>query len=147
MKLENNYKTLLKENIVENDKKQKYLLNIIMLLGALGFLTAGISSYLQYDIIPFIESQKIIFFPQGIIMCFYGFIGTLLSINQIRILSLKVGEGYNEFDKIKGTIKIFRKGIRGKDSDINLTYQLNEIVRTINIYLITKNKILETYLI
>jgi hypothetical protein len=131
MEIKDNAKTLLKEEIVETDKKQKYLLNIIMLLGALGFLVAGISSYLQYDIIPIIKAQKILFFPQGITMCFYGLTGTLLSFNQIRILALKIGEGYNEFDKKSGTLKIFRKGLTGKGSDLNLTYQLNEIVRTI----------------
>lgn len=128
-------KTILKEYITETDKREKYILNITMLLGALGFLIAGISSYVQFDIIPLIKSEKIIFFPQGITMCFYGLLGTILSLNQIRILLLKIGEGYNEFDKEKGTLKIFRKGFKGKESDLNLTYQLTEILRLIKFVL------------
>ncbi len=135
MEIKNNKRTFLKEYIKETDKNEKYILNIVMLLGALGFLIAGTSSYLQHDILPLIKSERILFFPQGITMCFYGLIGTLLSINQIRILILGIGEGYNEFDKIKGTLKIFRKGLKGEESDLNLTYKLTEIVRTIKIVL------------
>lgn len=136
MDINNNKRTILKEYITETNKKEKYLLNVIMLLGALGFLIAGISSYLQQDIIPFIKSEKIIFFPQGITMCFYGLLGTILSINQIRILALKFGEGYNEFDKVNGTLKIFRKGLKGKDSDLNIIYPLAEILRNIKFTLL-----------
>lgn len=140
MEIKNNSPILLKEYIHETDKTQKYLLNIVMLLGALGFLIAGTSSFLQHDLIPLIKADKIIFFPQGITMCFYGLLGTILSINQLRILILEIGEGYNEFDKLKGTLKIFRKGFNGQDSDIYLTYQLTEILRTIKIIYLKFNK-------
>lgn len=70
-------------------------------------------------------------------MCFYGTCGIIVSINQIRIMLMKIGEGYNEFNKEKGIMQIYRKGLIGKDSDINIIYPLNDIVRKDNI-----NKIL-----
>ena len=123
-----NSEEVLREEIVENDKTVKWLYNIIMLLGGIGFLSVGISSYIEYNIIYFLNSEQILFFPQGITMCFYGTSAIIFSINQIRILLNKIGEGYNEFNKEKGTMKIYRKGFKGKDSDINITYPLTDIV-------------------
>ncbi len=119
------------QKIEEGDKIVKYILNSAMFLGSLGFSIAGISSYTRINIIPFINSDTIIFFPQGITMCFYGILGLIISINQILITYYKVGEGYNEFDKEKGIMKIYRKGgLPWKNSDINITYALSDIVRT-----------------
>jgi len=121
--------TILKEKISEDDKGIKYLLNLIILGGGLGFLVVGISSYIKSNIVFFLNADQIIFFPQGLTMCFYGLCGTIVGINQLRILILEIGEGYNEFNKTDGTMKIFRKGLKGKNSDINIVYPLEEIVR------------------
>ena len=118
--------TILKETILEEDKIIKYLLNYCIFFGALGFLIVGISSYIGYNLIPFLKANEIIFFPQGLTMCFYGICGIIVGINQIRILTLKIGEGYNEFNKEKGIVKIYRKGL---SSDINITYAITDIVR------------------
>jgi len=127
----NNIKTIgiLEEKIKEENLITKYLLNTIIFLGSSGFLIVGISSYLKMNIIPFLDASKIIFFPQGITMSIYGTIGLLLSINQILILYLKIGEGYNKFDKNKGTMEIYRRGFPGKNSDINIIYPLSDILR------------------
>lgn len=121
--------TIFKEYIRETDKVLKFSLNAIILGGAISFLTVGISSYLKYDLIPFLKSEDIIFFPQGLTMCFYGFCGIIVSINQIMILGIGVGEGFNEFDKSKEIMRIFRKGMNGEKSDINIIYSLKEILR------------------
>jgi hypothetical protein len=34
----------------------------------LGFLLTGLSSYLQFDLLPVIHSQNIVFFPQGLVV-------------------------------------------------------------------------------
>lgn len=125
-------KKILREQIVEDDKLTKWLYNIIILLGGIGFLSAGLSSYIKYDIIYFLKSSQIVFFPQGITMCFYGSCAILISINQIRILLKKVGEGYNEFDKEKGIMTIHRKGFKGNNSDVNIVYPLTDIVCKLN---------------
>lgn len=120
---------IFKEEIKESNQIIKYLLNSTIFLGAFGFLIVGISSYLKFNIIPLLDSSQIIFFPQGLTMCFYGSLGIILSINQFAISLLKIGEGYNEFDKRKGTVNIYRKGFPWKNSDVNITYPLKDIVR------------------
>lgn len=120
---------IFKEEIKESNQVIKYLLNSTIFLGSLGFLIVGISSYLKFNLVPFLDSSQIIFFPQGLTMCFYGNLGLILSINQFAISILKIGEGYNEFDKVKGTVNVFRKGFPWKNSDINITYPLKDIVR------------------
>lgn len=126
---------ILVEKISETNKFIKYLLNLIIAIGSFGFLIVGISSYTNITIIPFLKADEIIFFPQGLTMTFYGFLGTIISINQYFIILSNIGEGFNEFNKETGTMKIFRKGFPGKNKDINIIYPINDIVR----YLKSKN--------
>nr|YP_010700379.1 photosystem I assembly protein Ycf4 [Flexiglena variabilis]WCH63518.1 photosystem I assembly protein Ycf4 [Flexiglena variabilis] len=118
---------LLKEEINISNKKYNFTFNIIMLLGSIGFLIVGISSYLQKNLLGFLNANEILFFPQGITMCFYGIIGTIISIYQILLIYWQVGEGYNEFNKQTGKLTIFRKGFPGKNSEIKLVYLIEEI--------------------
>lgn len=120
---------ILKEKIEEQDKPIKYFLNLFMFLGSFGFFIVGISSYLGFNLVSFLNATNIVFFPQGLIMSFYGILGLILTLNQISILYLGIGEGYNEFDKLKGTLTIYRKGFPGKNSDVYINYSLNDIVR------------------
>jgi hypothetical protein len=115
---------ILIEEVFEKNKIFKYSLNFAMLGGSLGFLLTGLSSYFNYNFLFFFNAERIIFFPQGITMCFYGFFGTLISLNQVYILALKIGEGFTEFNKNSGLLTIYRKGIF---SDINIVYSLQEI--------------------
>ncbi len=122
---------LLYEEIKESDKLIKYFISLIMLLGAMGFLIVGVSSYLKFNLISILQSEEIIFFPQGVTMCFYGSLGTILSLFQLKTLASNIGEGYNEFNKETGKLRIFRKGSKGKESNIDIIYSLNDIVRLI----------------
>jgi hypothetical protein len=126
-----NTEKILREEIKEDDKILKWFYNIIILLGGVGFLCVGISSYINYDIIFFLRSDKILFYPQGITMCFYGTCALIISINQIKILFNNIGEGYNEFNKDKERMQIYRKGFKGKNSDVNIIYPLTDIVRVV----------------
>ena len=56
-----------------------YWWTISIFSGGLGFLLTGISSYLKFNIFPFITSTNIQFFPQGLVMCFYGIFGLIFS--------------------------------------------------------------------
>ena len=67
-------------------------------------------------------------------MCFYGSLGLILSINQFAISILNIGEGFNEFDKTKGNMKIYRKGFPGKNSDVDIIYPLKDIVRKTSMF-------------
>lgn len=75
---------ILKQKIINPDKLYDYLVNITVSLGSIGFLTAGISSYLNNNIIPFIQTNEISFIPQGLTMTFYGTLGLLISSYQVR---------------------------------------------------------------
>lgn len=124
----NESKKILKEIISNTNRKYELLFNITMLSGSIGFLIVGISSYFKINIIPILNANEIIFFPQGATMSFYGTLGTIISLYQLLIMYLGVGEGYNEFDKEKGIMTIFRKGFPGKDSEIKIIYSLEDIV-------------------
>lgn len=131
IKSEPNKEKILKEIILQPNQNIKKLLNTILLLGSLGFLIVSISSYYNQNIIGILDASKIIFFPQGLVMFIYGFLGLLISINQILILYWGVGEGFNEFNKQTGNFKLFRKNSYYKS--IELIYSINDIVRDINL--------------
>ena len=124
---------ILIENLGEENKTIKYILNLVIALGSIGFLIVGISSYKNITLIPFLKEDEIIFFPQGLTMLIYGFLGTLISINQYFVILSHIGEGFNEFNKETGEMRIFRKGLPGKNNDINLTYSINDIVRNLQV--------------
>lgn len=126
-------KKILIETIKEKNKIIKYLINLIIALGSLSFLIVGLSSYTNTTLITFLKADEIVFFPQGLTMTLYGFVGTLISMNQYIILLSNIGEGFNEFNKEKGTMTIFRKGRPGKNEDINIIYPINDIVRYLRI--------------
>lgn len=80
----NKNKDLFLEVITNKQKINDILLSTTMLLGSLGFLAVGIASYLKTNIFEIINTKQILFFPQGITMCFYGICGTLISSYQVR---------------------------------------------------------------
>lgn len=125
-------KDIFIEKIAKENKIKSYLFNFIITFGSIGFLIIGINSFFVSKV-NFLKTNDILFFPQGIIMCFYGILGLILSLNQILILYLKIGEGFNEFDKKKKLFKIFRKRFPNKKSDINIIYPLKDILRLENI--------------
>lgn len=120
---------ILREEIKNKQILTDYFFSIIILLGSVGFLITGISSFFKYNFIFFLKAEKILFFPQGITMSLYGIIGLLISISQILILYWKIGDGYNEFNKETGTVEIYRNGFPGKKSEIKLIYDIKDILR------------------
>lgn len=99
----------------------------ILFFGSLGFLFTGISSYLKFDLIPFVDSKAILFFPQGLVMCFYGILGLFFSLYLWLILFWNIGDGFNEFNKKDGFVRIFRWGFPGKNRRIDLLYEIQKI--------------------
>ena len=123
----------------------------LSLIGGLGFLLAGLSSYLGVELLPFANTNEIVFIPQGIVMTFYGSIGSLLSLFLTILIISDVGGGYNSYNLRTGEITIFRIGFPGLQGEIFLKYFLKD-VRSIKlaitegvnpkreIYLVTKDK-------
>lgn len=131
MKNEGKKEEILIQKIKQSNKILKNILNIIILSGSLGFLIISISSYLNKNLIEFLDASKIIFYPQGLTMMIYGLLGVILSINQILTIQLRIGEGWNEINKKTNTIKIVRKNSHFEN--LELSYSLDDIVRDINV--------------
>ena len=99
----------------------------IILLGSLGFLLSGLSSYNEMNFLPFLQLKDVSFFPQGLLMSFYGTLGFLLSFYWWFNIFWNVGGGFNEFNKKEGRIRIFRWGYPGKNRRIDLSYSLKDV--------------------
>lgn len=120
--------------IIGSRRISNYWWATIIMTGGLGFLLAGISSYLKVNLLPFTSSAQLLFIPQGIIMTFYGTIAVLLSIFLWLTILWNVGGGYNKFDKKQGLVTIFRLGFPGKNRNVSLTYAMKEI-QAIKVYI------------
>ncbi|KAL0532262.1 hypothetical protein IC582_031652 [Cucumis melo] len=99
----------------------------ILFLGSLGFLLVGTSSYLGRDLIALFPSQQIIFFPQGIVMSFYGIAGLFISSYLWCTILWNVGSGYDRFDRKEEIVSIFRWGFPGKNRRIFLRFLMKDI--------------------
>nr|YP_010953751.1 photosystem I assembly protein Ycf4 [Tanaecium tetramerum]WMU99909.1 photosystem I assembly protein Ycf4 [Tanaecium tetramerum] len=108
-------------------KLSNFFWALTVFLGSLGFLLAGISSYLGKNLISFVSSEQVPFFPQGIVMVFYGIAGFFISLYLWSTISLNVGSGYDRFDKKKGIVCIFRWGFPGKNRRIVLQFDIKDI--------------------
>ena len=104
-----------------------YAWGSIMILGGIAFLLTGISSYFNFAFLPLLNSPNIQFFPQGLVMCFYGFLGLTLGMYIWFIIFLNLGEGFNEFNLETGQVRIFRWGFPGKNRRIDLQYPIQDI--------------------
>nr|CUR01446.1 ycf4 [Acacia colletioides] len=100
---------------------------IILFLGSLGFLLVGTSSYLGRNLLSLFPSQQILFFPQGIVMSFYGIAGLFISSYLWCTILWNVGSGYDRFDRKEGIVCIFRWGFPGKNRRIFLRFLMKDI--------------------
>jgi hypothetical protein len=100
---------------------------IIVAIGAIGFLLAGLSSYLHINLLPTSDASQLQFIPQGIALSFYGVAGTLLDIYLWWVIILDVGGGVNEFDRSKGIVRIMRRGYPGANRLVELVYPLADV--------------------
>ncbi|KAK8964696.1 Photosystem I assembly protein Ycf4 [Platanthera guangdongensis] len=70
------------ELIPGSQKTSHFCWAFLLFLGSLGFLVVGISRYLGRNLLSIFLSQQILFFPQGIVMSFYGWVKGLLRHSQ-----------------------------------------------------------------
>ena len=113
--------------IVGSRRFSNYFWSIFLLIGGLGFLLAGISSYYKINLLPFANPTELVFIPQGVVMMFYGTLSLGISIYTIITVILDIGSGYNEYNKLENLVKIVRKGFPGKNREILLTYPLSNV--------------------
>ena len=129
-----NSENLIRRYIIIGERRfSNYWWASVILSGAFGFLATGLSSYMNSSFLSnlmrnvFNPDENIAFFPQGLLMCFYGSLGLLLSIYWWLLIFWKVGGGFNEFNKKEGFIRIFRWGYPGKNRKIDLYYTLKDV--------------------
>nr|YP_010556592.1 photosystem I assembly protein Ycf4 [Phytolacca japonica]UYS91218.1 photosystem I assembly protein Ycf4 [Phytolacca japonica] len=115
------------ELITGSRKISNFCWAFILFLGSLGFLLVGISSYLGRNFISLFPPQQIIFFPQGLVMSFYGIAGLFISSYLWCTILLNVGSGYDRFDRKEGIVCIFRWGFPGKNRRIFLRFLIKDI--------------------
>lgn len=118
---------VLRQAVTGSRRLSNYWWATVILMGASGFLLAGLSSYLQVNLLRFSDPTQLVFVPQGLVMGFYGVAGLLLAAYLWGVILLDVGGGYNEFSRDSGTVHIFRWGFPGKDRRIEVTHKLDEI--------------------
>ncbi len=119
--------SIKQDYIIGSRRISNYWWAVTISIGGLGFFLAGISSYLNINLLPFTGGSSILFIPQGIIVTFYGTIAICLSIFLWLTIFWDVGGGYNKFDIEQGLVTIFRLGFPGKNRSICLKYSIQEI--------------------
>lgn len=118
---------VLKQTVLGSRRFSNYLWATIVTVGATGFLLAGISSYLQVNLLLLSDPTQLVFVPQGLVMGLYGTAGLLLSLYLWLAILWDLGGGYNEFDKSKDKIKIFRWGFPGKNRRIEIESPIQDV--------------------
>lgn len=108
-------------------KRGNFFWACILFLGSLGFLAVGASSYLGKNMISVLPSQQILFFPQGVVMSFYGIAGLFISSYLWCTILWNVGSGYDRFDRKEGIVCIFRWGFPGIKRRIFLQFLVRDI--------------------
>jgi hypothetical protein len=84
---------ILKRDVLGARRPSNIFWAIVLTFGGLGFLLAGLSSYLKVNLLPFADPTQLIFIPQGIAMGFYGVAAVLISVYLWLIVALDVGGG------------------------------------------------------
>lgn len=115
------------DEILGSRRFSNYWWATIICFGGLGFFLVGLSSYSHIEFLPFTQSTNLVFIPQGMAMTFYGTIAILIGIFLWLTILWNVGAGYNEFNRDRGVITIFRFGFPGKNRILKFQYQINDI--------------------
>lgn len=95
-------------------------------VGGGAFLATGLSSRTG-GALPWVRPGELHFFPQGLIMTFYGSLGLLISIYITLTIVWGVGGGFNIFDRQAEYVRIFRWGFPGSHRKIDLSYPLSDV--------------------
>ena len=100
---------------------------IAVSLGGFGFFLTGLSSFFKVNLLVLSDSSGIAFIPQGIVLLFYGTVGSILGIFLLLTILWNVGSGYNEYDKRSQSITLYRKGFPGKNRELLFNFDFDDI--------------------
>jgi Ycf4 len=119
--------TVLRQEIVGARRLSNYFWATVVSVGGGGFVLAGLSSYLQTNLLPFANPTELTFLPQGLVMGLYGSAAILLALYLWLSIAWNLGSGYNEFNKDDQQLRIFRWGFPGKNRKIELSCKLADV--------------------
>ena len=120
-------KSVLKYEVLGARRFSNILWGAVVTVGGVGFLLAGLSSYLQSNLLPIGDATDLIFVPQGLALSFYGVAGSLLATYLWLSVLWNVGGGYNEFNKSKKQITLFRQGYPGKNRKVEIEVPFKKV--------------------
>lgn len=118
---------VLRQPVLGARRFSNYFWATVVSVGATGFFLASISSYTKTNFLPFSDPTQLVFVPQGLVMGFYGTAGLLLATYLWLTISWDLGGGYNEFNKEKGEVKIFRWGFPGKNRKVEVDLKTSDV--------------------
>jgi Ycf4 len=120
--------TIFRQEILGSRRFSNLWWATISSMGGIGFLLAGLSSYLKVNLLLVSDPRGLQFVPQGIALLFYGVAGSLIALYLWLIALWDLGGGYNEFNKETGKVKIFRWGFPGKNRRIELEFPIEDVI-------------------
>jgi hypothetical protein len=123
----NNENNVIRQDITGSRTITSGIVSCILLFAGIGFFLAGLSSYLNINLLKITNTENIIFIPQGIVMLFYGTGAIGISIYIFLTILWNIGSGYNEFSKIENVVRIVRLSFPGKNRTIFLSYDFKNI--------------------
>lgn len=127
---------IFRYEIIGLRKFPNLLFYFIFFLGSICFLGTSIQSLIMSPFVSyhlkksylFLNNDNILsFFPQGLVIGFYGLLGLLFCLYLVVIVFLRIGDGFTEFNKKEGLVRIFRWGFPGKNRRIESCYSINDI--------------------
>jgi len=134
----------LKKSIIRRDiifgsrQSSNCFFNRTLFSGGIIFFLIGLPNFRENFL--FLKAIEIKFIPQGIVICFYGRLFVVLSLYSLTRRFFLVGSGFNEYNKRKEEIYIFRWGFPGKARSIEFSYLFSDLE---NIQLESRNQILK----
>ncbi|MEM8778813.1 MAG: photosystem I assembly protein Ycf4 [Cyanobacteria bacterium P01_G01_bin.49] len=118
---------IFRQDVLGSRRFSNYWWAIISSIGGIGFLLAGLSSYLHTNLLIVSDTSDLIFIPQGVALLFYGVAGSSVALYQWFMIALDIGGGYNEFNKQTNKATIFRWGFPGKNRRIEFSCPLEDV--------------------
>lgn len=116
--------------VVGARRTSNFVLALASFVGGCGFVTAGLSSPGVGANLPWTTPSRWSpdhFFPQGLVMVFYGLLGLVLAVTVTLTMVWGVGGGVNIFDKQRAYVRIFRWGYPGKYRRVDVVVPLSEV--------------------
>ena len=118
---------IIKEPIIGARNPGNFIIMLVLFVAGLGFFLAGLSSYLNINLLIITNTNEITFIPQGIALLFYGTGALGIAFYILLTIIWNIGSGYNEFSALENIIRIVRLGFPGKNRTIFLSYEFKNV--------------------